>query len=156
MQKNVLNLCFFAIYVLLVTYILSSVLLARVYDSYKDVVKSDFSEFHEHQRVAITRAFSLLANISIEEKTYKEFVHGLCDPYLGCIEVADIDDKEHNLEAIETILRHDHKVEFDASAGINLEQFKQILHVCFSNGIVIPPRKNTEVDESQGTWVHFF
>jgi len=135
---------FFLAYLLITVFLLGNVLLAKVYDTYKDVMKEDYKQKYENQRVSVTRAFSFLSDSStgiISPHTWREFFVAYCDPKLGGVQVSNPDDVDYNLERANNILATYHDVNVEQSNGINFDQFKSIMRVFFDSNIHIARKR---------------
>lgn len=154
-NQNRWSFVFFCLYMLLTLFLLSNVLLAKVYDSYKDVLKIKFRTTHENQRGAIQKAFSALADRdtgTISQEKWESFFHAYCDPVIGGIHVGNPKDKAYNLFRANIILKVFNGIDVQSFGELNLDQFKAILAVFFDRDIFIPTRRPPRVGAS-GTFL---
>jgi len=164
-QENRGNFFFFLIYLIVTVFLLGNVLLGKVYDTYKDVLCEDMKQHMEHQRVSVTRAFTLLADKStgcISASTWREFFVAYFDPDLGSIQVGDASDMEYNVNRANAIMKKLHDIDVDGGMeyanGINFEHFRKITNVFFNDGIYVASKKPpaTESRIAALGWLHEF
>jgi len=151
---------YFWIYMLVTMYLLTNVLLAKVYESYKEVLKEDIQSHNHNQGVCIERAFTLLAKgrRHITKDTWSEFFVEYCDPAIGGIQVEDPKDGKYNTWRAHIVIQVFHGVNIDA--GISLEQFSQIMEVFLDRHTYIakrrPPKSAINTQSSFGATMETF
>jgi len=79
-RENRLNFIFFSLYLVFSFFIMSNVLLAAVYDSFKTELGAGVVAYYTHRRAAIAHAFDLLANDSgrVPMRTWLVFLKTYC------------------------------------------------------------------------------
>merc|ERR1719453_553748 len=115
-------------------YLLGNVLLAKIYDAYKSMLKDDLAIFHEHQQVCIKKAFDKLASKDgsehhISKETWHQFFIEYCDPAIGGVRVEDAKDTKYNSFRANTILGVFHGINIDEDKSISFEHFRTIMEV---------------------------
>jgi len=151
-NSNKLYFFFFFAYLVCALYLLGSVLLARVFDSYKNMLKDDLKTFHENQDKCVNEAFKLLAADStgdqntISADEFCKFFVEYCDPSIGGIQVADLSDTEYNWHRANQILRVFCGIDLDTCIGIDLHDFKGIMSVFTDRRTYIPKRQPPKIE----------
>jgi hypothetical protein len=144
--SNRLYFFYFLFYLVFMIYVLANVLLAKVYDAYKVMLKEDLQIFQDHQNTSIKNAFACLAgghnHISAEE--WNKFFVEYCDPAIGGVQVEDPKDSKYNTWRANVILSVFHGIDLERDKkGINLEQFRTIMEVFLDREVFIPKRRPT-------------
>jgi hypothetical protein len=134
----------FLAYVVVTVYFLGNMLLARVYNTYKGVLKQEYVLYRENQNVAISRAFVILSDGVIDERTFRDFFAAYCDPLLGHVTVGDPADVEHNMQQASKILQMEHDIGMDEGCSVSCEQFKRIMCALFDSEIYIAKRRQQQ------------
>lgn len=141
-SQHKISFVFFFLYLIMSVFLLNNVLLAKVYDSYKSVVKLRFKNVHENQRIALSKAFALLCGRetgTISHATWIQFLDEYCDPLLGGIQVdSGEEDKSYIHFRINIILKVFNQIDVERMGSLNFDQFKGILVIFFDRDVYIP------------------
>lgn len=155
LNQNRVYFIFFFIYMLLTLFLLSNVLLAKVYDAFKDSLKDKYSAQRENQETAMLRAYQQLADPEtnkITVETWWKFFLEYCDPHMGGITVGDLTDTDYILFRGGIILKMFYGIDVEKMGGLNIAQWKKVLGIFFDRDIYIPtrrpPRTGTSVREA--------
>jgi hypothetical protein len=142
-SSNRLYFFYFLAYLVFMIYVLGNVLLAKVYDAYKVMLKDDLQNFQEHQRTSIKNAFHHLAKgrSHITADTWGDFFVEFCDPAIGGVQVEDSNDTKYNQWRANLILSMFHGIDLDKVKGLSLEQFTTIMEVFLDRAVFIPKRR---------------
>lgn len=121
---------FIFIYLVVSLYLLQNVLLAAIYDSYKQQLKTSLIRFFENRQAAIKHAFNLLAdsNGQISRERWGIFFVCYCDPHFGGTSQA------FNLQRSRIVFD---ALDCDHSGGIDLEEFMLIVDVLHNPNLFI-------------------
>jgi hypothetical protein len=148
LNQNRCYFIFFFIYMLLTLFLLSNVLLAKVYDAYKDALKDKYNTIRDNQIQSMLRAFMSIADLQtnkITVETWNTFFLELCDPHMGIIKVGNPEDRAYNLFRVGIILKVFYGVDVEKSGGLDVNQFKKVLGIFFDRDIYIPTRRPPRV-----------
>eukprot|EP00931_Biecheleriopsis_adriatica_P104399 TRINITY_DN7907_c0_g1_i2.p1 TRINITY_DN7907_c0_g1~~TRINITY_DN7907_c0_g1_i2.p1 ORF type:complete len:742 (+),score=108.15 TRINITY_DN7907_c0_g1_i2:83-2308(+) len=140
---------FFIAFMVISVYLLSNVLLARVYDSYKTELTDMVREHYNNRKIAIEHAFRLLANERgvIDRACFGRLFVCLCDSSLGGEDaLVHSDDKQYNTKRAMQMFQ---AMDKDSSGGLDAEEFKQVLDVIHDSSIYIPKAPTRGKDSSQ-------
>jgi len=142
---------FFFAYLLCTLYLLGNILLAKVYDAYKVVLKEDIDVYNHNVMYGINKAFELLANGHnyINAETWAKFFVEYCDPAIGGVQVEDPYDTHYNSWRAQVVLQVFHGV--NTEAGISLRQFEEIMLVFVDRKTYIPKRRPPKNKSSSTT-----
>jgi len=152
MNQNRCYFIFFFTYMLLTLFLLSNVLLAKVYDAYKDSLKEKYTTLRDNQIQSMMRGFGKLADpatnkISVE--TWNKFFLEYCDPYMGGITVGNINDPEYNLFRGGVILKLFYGIDVEKMGGLDINEWKKVLGIFFDRDIYIPTRRPPRAGTTQ-------
>jgi len=144
LNQNRVYFIFFFTYMLLTLFLLSNVLLAKVYDAYKDSLKDKYTTLSDNQIQSVLRAHGQLADpatnrISVE--TWNRFFLEYCDPNLGGITVGNPDDPEYNLFRGGVILKLFYGIDVEKMGGLDIFAWKKVTSIFFDRDIYIPSRR---------------
>jgi len=161
-SHNKLTVIFFIVYLVIMLYVLGNVLLAKVYDAYKEKLTANLTDFQEKQQLAILHAFDLLCeddreggrHITVEK--WREFFIEYCDPDIGGVQVADPQDIEYNLFRANFILSVFHDVNMEEPKGIDQDQFQTILSVFLDKELYIPKKPKPQVSSMMPSAMQVF
>jgi len=142
-ETNRMYFFFFFAYLVLMVYLLANILLAKVYDAYKELLQADLRTFVEHQHICIQHAFDLLADgrSYMMVETWREFFVEYCDPAIGGVQVEDPDDTQYNTWRANLILSVFHGIDLEQVQGISSDQFRSIMEIFVDQEIYIPKRR---------------
>jgi hypothetical protein len=122
---------FFFTYLILSLYLLNNILLASVYDAYKDKLKDSLTRFFQNRRTSIGKAFDLLANDTadgekvIREERWISFFLEYCDGHYGGVSLHfSYQDGMTNRERAKRAFR---ELDTDHNEGLSLQEFKGIV-----------------------------
>lgn len=140
-NSNRLYFIFFLVYLVVTLYLLCNVITARVYDSFKNLLKANVEEHISNQVYSIDKAFITLAQGEqvISAETWNEFFLEYCDPMVGGVKVGDDLDTEYNSWRATVILQVFHGI--DVKNGISMKQFEEIMKVFIDQDIYIAKRR---------------
>jgi two pore calcium channel protein len=132
-----LAVIFFIAYLILTLYLLNNILLARVYDAYKEELKEMVITWAENEQTAISHAFALLKNEQgvIERKKWAAFFtrhQAERRRFLGTWGHKLEDYNSKRAEAVFYALDSDH------TQGIDESEFKSVLDVLHDEEVYIP------------------
>jgi two pore calcium channel protein len=136
--KHRLAIFFFFAYIVLSLYLLSNILLARVYDAYKEELKQMVIKYAENEEAAVNHAFSLLKNnegVIDRERWAAFFKRYFVSHYTSGHEKYN----EKRASMIFELLDEDH------TQGISQSEFKSILDVLHDDDVYIPTSSPPEL-----------
>jgi len=136
-NDNRLTFVFFFVYLVTTLYLLNNVLLATVYDAYKDQLKTSLHRFFSRRQNSIDHAFALMADndgvIGLEK--WRVFFGYYCNG-VGDVRTDDPEDRFYNTQRANFVFQH---LDTDCDGGLLLEEFRLLVHV-FSD-MRIPRRR---------------
>mmetsp|Transcript_9899 Transcript_9899/g.27921 ORF Transcript_9899/g.27921 Transcript_9899/m.27921 type:complete len:751 (+) Transcript_9899:47-2299(+) len=146
-EKNRAYFLFFFSFIIITLYLLSNVLLASVYDAYKDELKSMVKKHFSHQSQAMGSAFALLANERgvIAPDCWSRFFSYLCDPTLSGGELEYSDDVVYNKRRANQVFQ---VLDKDHNQGVDIDEFKLVLDVVHNSEVYIPRKPPPDVTKS--------
>jgi len=147
-NQNRISCLFFIGFMIVSVYLLSNVLLARVYDSYKSQLTDMVRKHYKNRKVAIEHAFSLLANERgvIDRDRFGRLFVRLCDSSLGSEGALEhSDDQDYNTKRAMQMFQ---VMDKDGSGGLDAEEFKQVLDVIHDSNIYVPKARPKGKDSS--------
>mmetsp|Transcript_93240 Transcript_93240/g.240975 ORF Transcript_93240/g.240975 Transcript_93240/m.240975 type:complete len:760 (-) Transcript_93240:232-2511(-) len=130
---------FFFMFLVISLFLLSNVLLAAVYDSYKDELKTMIKSFYTNRRTCFRHAFNLLADDdgSISQERWVEFFPRLCS-------ALDMDHiGQHKSRALAVF----NALDVDGEKGLDEQEFSAILQVMQNTDMYVPqtlPSRRTD------------
>ncbi|CAJ1348530.1 unnamed protein product [Effrenium voratum] len=139
------SFCFFFVYLVISLYLLNNILLASVYDAYKEKLREQLRDFDEQKAVAIERAFCLLAEEEPEGaqaiglQRWMTFFAAYCEHAVG--PGSSRDDHFIRQRAFETF----QALDSDGSGYISHEEFQLVVHSLSDPKIYIPLRPIPQV-----------
>jgi len=150
---------FFGTYLLLTLYVINNVLLAAVYDAYKDELTQSVKLFYKNRKAAIEHAFNLLAEDIAGERAigvqrWGIFFACYCDSRYGGVGVAS--HQENNIAKGQLAFR---ALDDDGSGGLSLKEFRLIVDVFQENDHLhrkIPAIKNPILRRIRHGMAHHF
>lgn len=145
-NSNKFNFVFFFFYLSITLYLLLSLLLARVYNGYKEVGTADVEVFHRSEQVSVEFAFGLLSDSGdidgqITAESWREFFIEYCNPSFGGIQVEDLEDTQYNTWRGDLIVSVFHGIDLERGASISLENFRTIMKVFIDRETYIPAKR---------------
>eukprot|EP00427_Karlodinium_veneficum_P055748 CAMPEP_0169421802 /NCGR_PEP_ID=MMETSP1017-20121227/66514_1 /TAXON_ID=342587 /ORGANISM="Karlodinium micrum, Strain CCMP2283" /LENGTH=219 /DNA_ID=CAMNT_0009531169 /DNA_START=475 /DNA_END=1131 /DNA_ORIENTATION=+ len=147
---------FFIIFLVITIYLLLSLLLAKIYQTYQAILRARMEEFSACQAESIREAFETLADRrpgeapSIDTAVWSEFLMACCHPLIGKITCSDDspESAEYTKERIFAILSRyvPDITEYtaDAGSGMDFKLFKQTIHVFLEAGMYIQSKAEKE------------
>lgn len=144
-NDNRYSFIYFFVFLILTMYLIANVLLASVYDAYKDTVTKYYKNFNRNRREGLSRAFFHLSHEGvISRETWEQFFLLFCDPRIGGVIVEDSSQMEYNLWRAHTILDFYHDVK-TTNEGLTQSDFTSIMGVFCDHEIFVPARKPPEI-----------
>mmetsp|Transcript_70972 Transcript_70972/g.123091 ORF Transcript_70972/g.123091 Transcript_70972/m.123091 type:complete len:808 (+) Transcript_70972:84-2507(+) len=162
-NKNRAYIIFWITYFTVTMYLLSNVLLAKVYDEYARIMKNQYKAENIDRLAALQRTWALLSNESeiIEPHTWEQFFIQYCDSSIGGITVED-DDMKYNMWRAHVVLDLFYKEKFlgtlhdgegRLARGLTESEFKTIMKIFFDRNLYIPRRSPPRATSA---WHKFF
>lgn len=150
-DKHRISFLFFLIFLIVTVYLLSNLLLAQVYDSYKSQLVDMVRDHYKSRKDAIQHAFALLANGRgvIQRPRFAQFFVSLCRSSLGGEDSLEQSDDE-NYNKSRAMQMFD-AMDIDHGGGLDETEFKAILDVIHNSQIHIPRQSPPHINKSP--WV---
>jgi hypothetical protein len=138
-----ISVFFFIIFLVLMLYLLLNLLLANVYQGYKQLMEDDLSEVEGIMKINIGKAFLYLAddNNDIPPKAWEMFIKEYCDPYIGNIQAGDPTQSQHNTARSWKVLKPVFPRAFKGSQltdPIGYPLFEELMRIMTTRQIFIP------------------
>lgn len=144
---------FFFIYLVISLYLLNNILLAAVYDAYKEQMRKQLQEFYRNKSTSIDHAFELLCEPSPEDADASSEAAIRFEKWMSFftaygISVLGQGSQRDNLYIRQQGLRTFQLLDSDGSGSISREEFKIVVHALADPHIYIPMRP---IPEAAGT-----
>jgi len=145
-NENRVYAMFFILYLVGTLYLLGSILLARVYEIYKERMKNMYLLLQRNRHTALLQAYSLLSDDTgrISTETWNQFFVEYCDPHIGGLRVEDTSDSQHNMEKTKLVLKAFHGIDANPQGGLDFDCFTEIMAIFLDRHFYIPCRHSTQ------------
>jgi len=149
-KTNPGSFVFFFVYMVITIYLLSNILLAAVYDAYKEQLKKLVTTFFESQNKAMGRAFDLLANKESSVVSFSTWSSFFAVWMSGSAN-EDCRDHVYNLKRAKLIFD---ALDKDHNNGLDYEEFKVVLYALDHQQAYIPRKTGAQLLSRQNmSWV---
>jgi hypothetical protein len=134
-------------------YLLLNLLLANVYQGYKQILEDDLYEDEGAMKTSLGKAYLSLSpnNEGISPTTWKAFIKELCDPYIGQIQAGDPTNTEYNVNRAWTVMKKGcRKMKGFHEDEDNMEYplFEELLKLMNARQLFIPSPKQVKKEET--------
>jgi len=153
-EQHRMAFLFFCSFIIITIYLLSNVLLASVYDAYKEQLKDVLEKYNKHQQAAMRSAFHLIAgkDKTIGPDTWCTFFTRLCDSFEQEGELHG--GMEHSDDAKFNRVRANSLFQFmdkDNSRTMDFDEFKMVLDIIDDSEYYMPRRAAPNVSKTPFT-----
>lgn len=148
-ETHRMSFFFFFGFIILTVYLLSNVLLASIYDAYKEQLKGMIMTYYKNQEEAIQQAFNLLVDERgvVGSAKFAKFFTTLCD----FEDLEDSHNEVYNRERANKIFK---TMDADQSDGLDIDEFKFLLDIIQDSETYMPRRPPPKIHSSP--WVKYF
>lgn len=146
-NENSLNVLFFVVFLIISLYLLNNILLAAVYDAWKESLKEELIEFMRHRQFSINHAYHLLADPErhgITKERWAIFFTLMCDPSLHDCDIHELTNtaqSQYNRQRADRIFV---ALDKDKSKLLRKHEFTVILDVMQNPDSYIPRQERPQ------------
>lgn len=158
------SVLFFVIFLLITIYLLLSLLLAKIYGTYQDILRERVEDESRVQKEAMEKSFDTLATESAEHdhkvithETWVAFFKECCDPYIGIVSCGDTSPEamDYNVKrGVASLVKHlgqnfaDFYQDEDRTSIMTKRLFKHAVGVLIDECLFIPSKKEPSLKTS--------